>query len=353
MNVFRKHEAMKTPIAVLTLLVAGLLQLATAQAQTTLKIGTVIPDNTDWMRDMRAGVAEIEERTEGRVSFKIYGGGVQGNNAQMRRKMRVGQLHGGVFTSGGLRAFQKDAELFGLPRLFRDYDEVRYVRERMEGEVYRRLEEAGYVTFGYAGGGFAHLVSGDPVRTQEDLRGIKLWIPEGDQVALLATDALNVSPATLPITDVLTGLQTELIDTVMGPPVGVIVMQWHTAMEYITDLPLAYIYAGLLIDQRPWSKIAPEDQAIVREVMERIYRVFDEQNVIENEEALAALIGQGLELVEMSPEEEAAWDELFLQTNITAGQEGLFDIELFNAVECHLSVYRGEAAEGSCGQDAG
>lgn len=353
MNVFHKHEAMKTPLVLLALLAVGLLLSTAAQAQTTLKIGTVIPDNTDWMKTMRAGVAEIEERTEGRVTFKIYGGGVQGNNAQMRRKMRVGQLHGGVFTSGGLRAFQEDAELFGLPRLFRDYDEVRYVRERMDAEVYRRLEEAGYVTFGYAGGGFAHLVSGAPVGTREDLRGIKLWIPEGDQVALLATDALGVSPATLPITDVLTGLQTELIDTVMGPPVGVIVMQWHTAMEYITALPLAYIYAGLLIDKRPWSKIAPEDQVIVREVMERIYRGFDEQGIAEDEEAMTALLSQGLELVELSADEEAAWDELFLQTNMTAGREGLFDIELLETLECHLSVYRGEATEGSCDQGAG
>ncbi|MEM1412704.1 MAG: TRAP transporter substrate-binding protein DctP [Pseudomonadota bacterium] len=344
---------MKAPITALALLAAMLLQAGTAEAQTTLKIGTVIPDNTAWMTTMRAGIKEIEERTDGRVTFKIYGGGVQGNVAQMRRKMRVGQLHGGVFTSGGLRAFQKDAELFGLPRLFRDYDEVRYVRERMDAEVYRRLDEAGYVTFGYAGGGFAHLVSSEPVSSRESLKGIKLWIPEGDQVALLATDALGVSPATLPLTDVLTGLQTELIDTVMGPPVGVIVMQWHTAMGYITDMPLAYIYAGLLIDKRPWSKIDAADQAIVREVMERIYRDFDEQGIAEDEEAMAALISQGLELVEMTPSEVASWDELFMQTNMTAGQDGVFDVELLEALQCHLSVFRGERAQGSCDQGAG
>lgn len=344
---------MKALIALLAALLAGPLQVHAVQAQTTLKIATVIPDNTDWMDTMRAAVAEIEERTGGRVKFKIYGGGVQGNDAQMRRKMRVGQLHGGVFTSGALRAFQADAELYGLPRLFRDYDEVRYVRERMDAEVYRRIEDAGYVTFGYAGGGFAHLVSSEPVSTRDDLAGTKLWIPEGDQVALLATRALGVSPATLPITDVLTGLQTDLVDTVMGPPVGIIVMQWHTAMEYITDLPLAYIYAGLLIDQRPWSKIAAADQAIVREVMERIYRGFDEQGIADDEAAMAALLSQGLELVELSAAETEAWDALFLETNMAAGREGVFDLQLLETLECHLGVYRGELAAGSCDKDAG
>ncbi len=331
---------------------AGLLA-APVQAATTLKIATVIPDGTEWMKTMREGIAEINERTEGRVEIKIYGGGVQGNDAQIRRKMRVGQLHGGVFTSGGLRAFQKDAELYGLPRLFRDYDEIAYVRERMDEEIYARLEEAGFITFGYAGGGFAHLVSNEPVRTQEDLRGIKLWIPEGDRVAQLATEAMRVSPASLPITDVLTGLQTDLIDTVMGPPVGVIVMQWHTAMSYITDLKLAYIYAALLIDRRPWSKIAAEDQAVVREVMERVYRGFDAQGISDDEAAMAALLDQGLELVTLEDSEREAWDELFMSTNESAAEAGTFDAELLQLIECHLAVYRGEQAEGSCPQGAG
>lgn len=331
------------------LLAAGLFPV-TAHATTTLKIATVIPDGTDWMKTMREGIAEIEERTAGRVEIKIYGGGVQGNDAQIRRKMRVGQLHGGVFTSGGLRAFQKDAEIYGLPRLFRNYDEVAYVRERMDEEIYRRLEEAGFITFGYAGGGFAHLVSNSPVRTQEDLRGIKLWIPEGDRVAQLTTEAMRVSPASLPITDVLTGLQTDLIDTVMGPPVGIIVMQWHTAMNYITDLKLAYIYAGLLIDRRPWSKIAPGDQAVVREVMERIYRDFDAQGIADDEAAMAALLDQGLELVPLDDAERNAWDELFMSTNEAAAEAGAFDVELLHVLECHLAVHRGEQAEGSCQQ---
>lgn len=348
LNVSKTLIALTCALAVM----AGLWSPA-AQAATTLKIATVIPDGTDWMATMREGIAEIDQRTDGRVKIKIYGGGVQGNDAQIRRKMRVGQLHGGVFTSGGLRAFQKDAELYGLPRLFRSYEEVAYVRERMDDEIYRRLEESGFITFGYAGGGFAHLVSNAPVRTQEDLRGIKLWIPEGDRVAQLATEAMRVSPVSLPITDVLTGLQTDLIDTVMGPPVGVIVMQWHTAMSYITDLKLAYIYAGLLIDRRPWSKIAPEDQAVVREVMERMYRGFDAQNIKDDEQAMDALLNQGLELVPLEESERKDWDTLFMSTNEAAAEAGTFDVQLLQTLECHLAVFRGEQPEGSCAQGAG
>ncbi len=344
-----------TPVTrlIAPLLATGLLASAGANAQTTLKIATLVPEGTDWMARMREGVAEIEERTEGRVSFKIYGGGVQGNNAQVQRKMRVGQLHGGVFTSGGLRAFSDDAELYGLPRVFRDYDEVAYVREHMDQTLYRRLDEAGYVTFGFAGGGFAYLVSNAPVASREDMKDVRMWIPDGDKVAQLATEALGVSPVALPVTDVLTGLQTELIDTVMGPPVGVIVLQWHTVMSHITDLPLAYIYAGMLIDKRPWGRIAPEDQAVVREVMTAIYEGFDAQGIADDKAAMTALLDQGLEQVSVPDDELAAWEILFDEANREAGEAGTFDIELYRTLECHLSVHRGEAEAGSCGQDSG
>ncbi len=326
----------------------ALLASTAAMAQTTLKIATVVPDGTSWMNTMRAGVAEIKERTDGRVDIKIYAGGVQGNNPQMRRKMRIGQLHGGVFTSGGLRELQRDAEILGLPNLFRSFEEAAYVRERIDPVLMERLDEAGFVSFGFAGGGFAYLMSKRPVADRDDLGAIKLWIPEGDKVAQMASTALGISPVSLQVTDVMTGLQTELVDAVMGPPVGVIVFQWHTAMTHITDMPLAYIYASLLIDKRPWSKIAPEDQDVIREVMNGIYRGFDEQGITDHHEGFAALQSQGLELVPVADEERAVWRKSFHDANQAAAAQGEFDPELLALMECHLAVFRGESADGSC-----
>jgi TRAP-type C4-dicarboxylate transport system substrate-binding protein len=339
---------MKQLIMVALIAATTLFGCTMANAQTTLKIATVIPDGTAWMASMRTGTAEIEERTEGRVKFKIYAGGVQGNDAQVRRKMRVGQLHGGVFTSGGLRAFQKDAEIYSLPMLFRDYDEVRYVRERVDDEVYQRLEASGYVTFGYAGGGFAYLVSNAPVAQQSDMSKLKFWIPEGDDVAKMATSTLGINPVSLPLTDVLTGLQTELIDTVMGPPVGVIVMQWHTAMSHITDLPLAYVYAGLLIDKKAFGKISVADQTVVREVMSKIYRHFDKQGEADDKQAFKALIAEGITPVAVSPEESAGWEALFRQANIDAGKAGAYDPAMMTLIKCHLEAYRGQNEASTC-----
>ena len=238
----------------------------------TLKIATIAPEGSSWMIDMRSGAKVIEEQTEGRVKFKFYGGGVQGNDKQVQRKMRTGQLHGGAFTSGALNKFQKDGDLFSMPMLFDSIDEARFVRNELDAEVRQRLEDAGYVNFGFAGAGFAYMMSNRPMATLSDMKGQKVWIPEGDPIGFAALRALGVAPVIMPITDVMTGLQTDLLDSVTVPPVGAVVFQWHTRLKYITELPIAYVYASLLIDQRVFAKVSAQDQLIVREVMEGIYR---------------------------------------------------------------------------------
>jgi TRAP-type C4-dicarboxylate transport system substrate-binding protein len=225
---------------ILALAAALLLGSGAAQAQ-TLKIATIAPEGSSWMNDMRAGAKVIEDHTEGRVKFKFYGGGVQGNDKQVQRKMRTGQLNGGAFTSGGLNQFQPDADLFSLPLMFNTIEEARYARKHLESELRQRLEDAGYVNFGFAAAGFAYMMSNKPLRTLSDLDGQKIWIPEGDPVGFAALRTLGVAPVVMPVTDVMTGLQTDLLDSVTVPPVGAVVFQWHTRLKYITDAPVVYV----------------------------------------------------------------------------------------------------------------
>ncbi len=138
----------------------------------TLKIATIAPEGSSWMKDMRAGAKAVTEHTDGRVKFKFYGGGVQGNDRQVRRKMRTGQLNGGAFSSGGLNGFQKDADVFSLPMMFNTIEEARYVRSHMEPELRQRLEDAGYVNFGFATAGFGYMMSNKPLRSANLLMGL-------------------------------------------------------------------------------------------------------------------------------------------------------------------------------------
>ena len=305
-----------------------------------LKIATIAPEGSAWMKDMRAGAKVIEERTEGRVKLKFYGGGIQGNDRQVRRKMRTGQLNGGAFTSGGLNGFQKDADVFSLPMMFNTIEEARYVRDHMEPELRQRLEDAGYVNFGFATAGFGYMMSNKPMKSLADLKGQKVWTPEGDPVGYAALRALGVAPVTMPITDVMTGLQTGLLDSVTVPPVGAVVFQWHTKLGFITEMPVAYVYAAMLIDKRAFAKISPQDQVVVREAMEGIYRKLDQNGVRDNDDAMQALLESGLKMAVPDQAEVSRWREIVLDSHRKLAAKGVFDFRLLDQMQELLLVYR-------------
>jgi TRAP-type C4-dicarboxylate transport system substrate-binding protein len=317
-----------------------LLLLAPAIFAQTLKIATIAPEGSSWMIDMKSGAKAIKESTEGRVKFKFYGGGVQGNDKQVQRKMRTGQLHGGAFTSGALNKFQKDADLFSMPMLFDSIEEARFVRNELDAVVRQRLEDAGYINFGFAGAGFAYMMSNRPMATLSDMKGQKVWIPEGDPIGFAALRALGIAPVIMPITDVMTGLQTGLLDSVTVPPVAAVVFQWHTRLKYITELPIAYVYASLLIDKRVFSKVSAQDQLIVREVMEGIYRKFDQSGVTDNRDALQALLDEGLEMVLPDEAEVGEWRVIVNASHRQMAIDGTFDLALLDRLQELIDDYR-------------
>jgi TRAP-type C4-dicarboxylate transport system substrate-binding protein len=324
----------------LTLLVAG--QPLAAQ---TLKIATLAPEGSTWMVEMRAGAEEIQSRTGDRVKFRFYGGGVQGNDSQVRRKMRIGQLHGATFTSGSMADFAPDSELYSLPLTFNSMDEVTHVRQQMDAKLRDLLEQAGQVNFGFTGAGFGYLMSNEPVASLEDMAGQKTWVQEGDQIAYAAFKTLGISPVSMPLTDVLTGLQTELLDSAAVSPVGAVVLQLHTRLNYITDLPLSYVYGTLIIDGRHFGRLSEDDQAVVRDVMERIYRKLDEASIADNTNALAALVSHGLSMVPPADSEVPLWRERVTGSNRELAAASAFSQDLMDEMLQHLETYRANKAQ--------
>ncbi|MEL7310411.1 MAG: TRAP transporter substrate-binding protein DctP [Pseudomonadota bacterium] len=304
------------------------------------KLATIAPENSEWMRSMRAGAKEIKQRTEGRVDIKLFGGGIQGNDSKVLRKMRIGQLHGGAFTAGSMMSFYPDLSIYGLPLLFNSQEEVDFVRARLDTELKQGLEDAGFVSFGFAGGGFAVILGNTPVRSLDDLNSKKVWVPEGDEISYAGMEALDLSPVTLPLTDVLTGLQTGLLDVVATPPVGALVLQWHTKVKYATNVPLVYTMAFIAIDKKRFDRLSEADQAVVDEVLSGIYEQFDVDNRAENENALAALQSVGIEFVDLNPGQLDSWRDAVSVANETLANEDVISRDMFDRVQALLVEYR-------------
>jgi TRAP-type C4-dicarboxylate transport system substrate-binding protein len=306
----------------------------------TLKIATLSPEGTSWMTRMRAAGRHIEERTRGRVTLRFYPGGVMGDYATVLRKIRIGQLHGGAVTSGALTDLLPDANIYGLPFLFRDLDEVDWVRRRIDPLIERELEAQGMVSAGFAGGGFSYLMSKTPIRTLADARTRKVWSPAGDPVSETGFTALGISPISLPLTDVLTGLQTGLVDTVASPAVGAIVLQWHTQVRYLLDLPLTYVYGTLVLADKALKRLSEQDRAVVLEVLRRVFREMDAENRHEDAEARSALRGQGIEFLTPHAAQRKEWERT-IETAISQLRDGrYFSPGLVARVRALVQEYR-------------
>jgi TRAP-type C4-dicarboxylate transport system substrate-binding protein len=140
-----------------------------------------------------------------------------------------------------------------------------------------------------------------------DVRQQKVWVPSGNQVGEAVFSSANVSPVTLPLSDVLTGLQTGLVNTIIASPIGAIALQWHTRVEYMVDVPLTYITAILVIDKKAFNKLKKEDQEVVREVMTATFKRIDAGNRKNNIAAREALKNQGIEFISLSEDSLAEW----------------------------------------------
>ena len=312
-----------------------------APAATTFKIATTAPEGTAWMDAMRRAADDISRRTEGRAQFAFYPGGVMGNDKSVLRKIRVGQLQGGALGAGGLSEVYPDLGVYGLPFNFRSYAEADYVRSRMDVQLLEGLKKNGFIGFGLTENGFAYLMSGHPVRRVDDLKGHKVWVPEGDPISAAGFQAVGVSPVPLPLTDVLTGLQTGLVDIVGTSAVGAIALQWHTRVKYLTDLPLSYLSGGLVIERKAFEKLSPADQAAVREVLERNTAALNRRSREDGERAMKALQKQGIEVVQPSREDLAGWTSTVAQAmDRLAGQPGTYSSEALKTLRRHVADYR-------------
>jgi TRAP-type C4-dicarboxylate transport system substrate-binding protein len=298
----------------------------------TIKIATISPEGTFWMKQMRAGAKEIKEKTQGRVKFKFYPGGVMGNDDSVLRKIHVGQLHGGAITIGSLSQSTPDTTIYGLPFLFSSIEDAEEIRKTSDPMLNKKMEESGFVCFGIAQGGFTYLMSKQQVNSLEDLKNQKSWVPEKSDVGLSVYSYIGVTPISLPLSDVLTGLQTGLINTIITSPIGALALQWHTHVDYVVDLPLNYLAAMMVVDKKVFDKLSEEDQAIVSDVMGKVYKRIDEQNKVDNVAARQALINQGVKFVKLSDKEKEEWDKLGVSvTNDMIGKYN-YSKDLYEAV---------------------
>lgn len=307
----------------------------------TLKIATVAPDGTAWMREMRAAGEAIKQKTEGRVEIKYYPGGVMGDSATVLRKIKIGQLQGGAFTGSEASMIAEDAQIYSLPFIFRSESEIDGMRAKLDPMLEQQFAAQGYKLLGVTGGGFAYLFSTREIKGAADLAAAKVWVPQGDTIAEVAFKASGVTPIPLPLADVYTSLQTGLVDTAANTPAGAIAFQWHTKMKYMVDLPLTYVVGELVVTNKAFEGLAEADRAVVEDEFAAGFARLEAINRADNASAREALAKQGITITAPDEASRARYAAIGRQVLDQLVAQGMITAPLLEAFNATLATIRG------------
>jgi TRAP-type transport system periplasmic protein len=326
------------------LIALGLLLAALPLAAQQIKIATVAPEGSAWMREMRAAAKQAEAATEGRVTIKYYPGGVMGNDATVLKKIKLGQLQGGALTGSELGGVYRNAPLYSVPFLFRSMAEVDAVRAEFDARLADGLQAAGFRMLSLSGVGFAYLMSSGDIGTREALAQRKVWVPQNDVLAERTFRAGGIAPIPLALPDVFTGLQTGLVDTVGNTPAGAIALQWHGSLRQLLDLPLSYVVGYVVVDERTWKKLSADDQAATLQAFAEASARIDAGNRDSDAQALAALVELGVKKVAPGTGEITRWETIGREVIDTLVAEKALDAELVAPLRQKLASLRGAAS---------
>ncbi len=325
---------------ILLIFVAVLLTIQLGWTQKyKIKFATLAPEGSTWLKVMEEYNQDVQKLTNGEVKFKIYPGGIQGDEKDVLRKIRLGQLHSAGFTGVGLGEILPEVRILDAPLLFHNYEEVDYISNMLYDDFSRKFEKVGYVLIGWTEVGFVYAFANKPVRALSDMKGVKMWMWEGDPIAEATFTALGVSPIPLSITDVLTSLQTNLIEAVYTSPLACVSLQWYTRVKYMMDLPLADASGAVLISMKKFKKLPPEYQQILRDKGREYMRKLVQLSRQDNAKSIELMKQNGIQVVHVPesnyPEFEAAGKKA---RQSLVGK--LYSQELLDRVENALAEFR-------------
>ena len=307
------------------------------------KVASLAPEGSVWTKRFRDFANEVTEKSGGEIGFKIYAGGVMGDDRAMYRKMRVGQINGGGFTMTGIGDIVPDFRVMGIPFFFNSYEEVDEITQKLFPRFQKEFDKENMVLLAISEVGFIYTMSQKPITTLDELKKSKAWAPEGDPISNALLESVGLTPIPLSIPDVLTSLQTGLINTAFNSFYGAIVMQWFTRTSYITDIPFVYAYGAFILDKKTFSKLPANYAQMMHSTAKKHFANLLADTRQSNAEALQVLQDNNITLVKLTTESRT---ELLNYREMTVEKlvGDAFSKDIYEEALEHLEKFRGKQA---------
>ncbi len=261
-----------------------------------IKFATVAPEGSIWVNYMKELDRKLRSKSKGQIGFRVYAGGIAGDEMDVLKKIRIGQLHCAAFSGVGITEILPEWRVMDLPFLFRNIDEVRATHDEFNKLFNEKFSEKGFEYISWAEVGDVYLFSKREIKTRNDLKGLKMWTWSGDPVSKKTFTIMGSIPISLSITDVTTAINTNMIDTVYAPPVGALAMQWHEKMNYITGIPIAHSTGAILISKEYFDKLPEKLSELFKEEVKISMSLLADELVKQTTESIKIINARGLKI---------------------------------------------------------
>jgi len=273
----------------------------TPSAQTTvIKLATVVPENSIWDKNLKQMGAEWNQATGGRVSLTVFGGGSQGDEPTVIRKMRLDALQAASLTVVGLGTIDAAFNVFDVPFFFESYDELNEVTDKLTPEISKRVEAKGFVLLNWGHGGWTQVFTKTPVRTVDELKKIKLFTSAGNDRMVQWFKANGFEPRAMAMTDIMTGLTTGMLEGVPTTPLAAMLFQWYRQTPNMLDIGLAPVIGATVMTRKAWNAVPEADRPKLRVAAAGVQKRLQDDVPKQDAASIDAMVKRGLVVTKAS-----------------------------------------------------
>jgi len=301
-----------------------------AEESYTLRIATLAPAGSSWMKIVNAWDKTLQQKTNGRLKIRTYPGGAQGDERDFVRKMRVGQLDGAIVTMTGMSMIVRAMIVLVLPGFLDTYEELDRVRAKMAPEFEAMFEKEGFKLVGWGDAGKNRLFSAKPFRAPSDLKSLRPWVWKDELVFVELYDVIGANAVRLGVPEVYPALQTRMIDMVSSSALTAVALQWYTRVKYMTGWNSAIIAGGTMMRKDKFDELPPDLQEIFQTTADRAHDLINKSIRNDDEKAYQIVMKKGIQAIDAGdakPEWDAAYKKV--RDNFTGR---LFSKSLLDAV---------------------
>ena len=278
-----------------------------AEEAVTLRIASLAPAGSSWMKVLNAWKATLETETQGRLKLRFYPGGSQGDERDFVRKMRVGQLDGGVVTMSGMSLLVRPMVILVLPNFLDTYEELDRVRLKMSKEFEKMFEDEGFMMVAWGDAGKTRLFSKKKIERPSDIKSMRPWLWKDDLIFIEFYDVIGASAVRLGVPEVYPGLQTNMIDVVTSSALTAVALQWYTRVKYMTGHNSSIIAGGMVMRKEKIDGLPPDLKEAFLRTSERVETLLNQSIRRDDQKAYDVVIKKGIVATDTS-KYKAEWD---------------------------------------------